>query len=436
MLGIATRTKHSLRRRFIAGISIMLFPMAVLMLSSYYSIHSMVESIDNIVNESIKKLVFTKNTQHLILKTELPFHQFLVRGETGDRETFIRLGAEIDLAFEKVQVIPKMTTTEIDMLQTAQQAWQTAHKIGATLLTNGHVPESQVLLARMDEFSRHLERTSALLDEFGNIALSKIKEQRFQAKDTEWKSTSIIATIFSIGLIVAIFAAIVLTHSIIDPIRQLEYAVARFGEGDLSTRAQPNGNDELGHLASAFNAMAERFQKVQKELDYLSVHDSLTGLYDHTKFHEVMTLELQRAKRYKRHFSLLLVDIKNFRHVNETLGNLVGDSVLVSVAMQIDSTIRPTDIAARRGGDAFAIILSETDHLGAKETAGRIVKAIANHAINIGDGKTLHIDASIGIATYPIDADTETALLALADQALNHAKQTHVSTLVANHTDH
>jgi diguanylate cyclase (GGDEF)-like protein len=119
---------------------------------------------------------------------------------------------------------------------------------------------------------------------------------------------------------------------------------------------------------------------------------------------------------------VLLIDINNFTEVNKTYGRLVGDSVLCSVANTIRNTIRPTDIAARFGGDEFAIILSETDIQGSYETTQRIFEAIENKPLNIGDGNTLAISISIGYATYPTTADSDAALFTMTEKTLTRSK--------------
>ena len=154
----------------------------------------------------------------------------------------------------------------------------------------------------------------------------------------------------------------------------------------------------------------------------MSVHDNLTGLFDRSKLYEEIKTEIERAKRYDRSFSLLLIDIDNFKDVNQTYGRLVGDSVLCSVSDKIKSTIRPTDIASRYGGDEFGLILSETNEKGAQETAQRLIEAIENDPLNIGDGKKLNISISIGSSTYPIDADNESAIIAITEHSLSKAK--------------
>jgi diguanylate cyclase (GGDEF)-like protein len=228
--------------------------------------------------------------------------------------------------------------------------------------------------------------------------------------------------VYGLGMLLALLAALSLGQSIIEPIRKLEQAVIRFGEGDTSSRIKLKSNDELGSLAQAFNLVAERYEQIKSELDHLSTQDSLTGLCDPSKLHTEINMEIERAKRYDRAFSVLLIDINNFTEVNKTYGRLVGDSVLCSVANSIRNTIRPTDIAARYGGDEFAIILSETDAIGSYETTQRIFEAIENEPLNIGDGKTLAISISIGYATYPTNADSDSALFALTKKTLTRSK--------------
>jgi diguanylate cyclase (GGDEF)-like protein len=223
-------------------------------------------------------------------------------------------------------------------------------------------------------------------------------------------------------MLLALLAALSLGQSIIDPIRKLEQSISRFGKGDTSSRINLKSNDELGSLAQSFNLLAERYEQIKCELDHLSTQDNLTGLYDRTKLHKEIQLEIERAKRYDRAFSVLLIDISNFTEVNKTYGRLVGDSVLCSVANTIRNTIRPTDIAARYGGDEFAIILSETDIQGSYETMQRIFEAIENKPLNIGDGKTLTISISIGYATYPTNADSDTAIFTLTEKTLTRSK--------------
>ena len=400
----------------------MLLPIVVLMYSAYHSIRGNTHSFTQIIDIPIKELTLTKNIQSEILKSELPFHLFLNRGESADRDSFFKLSGNIDLLFEKINKLDTFSTADHELLAAAKAEWAFAKQIGKKLLATDNIPPMRELVSQVDQYGRHLNRSVSLLDEVAENAVDEIKNRRFIAQDNEWKSIGTLSIIFSLGLILAGLAALSLRQSVIQPISRMEKTVNKFGQGHTSERINFNSNDELGNLANAFNMLAERYEHIQNELNFLSVHDTLTGLYDRSKLQEEVALEMQRAKRYDRAFSLLLIDIDQFSQVNEKYGRLVGDSVLCAVANSICSTVRPTDLASRYGGNEFGVILSETDIRGAIETADRLKAAIQESPINIGDGKQLSISINIGIATYPNNADTEAGLFAKTEQALTQAK--------------
>ena len=400
----------------------MLLPASVLMFSSYNAIRGSLDSITDIVDTPLSKLIAAKKIQGKILRTELPFHLYLNRGETADRESFIKLSIDIDILFETISKIEELTPNDIELLKSSRDEWQQAKNLGESLLTITNIPPNHILIEKVDEFGRHLERSATLLDEISEMSLENIKDIRFVAQDNEWKNIGMLSLVYGLGMLLALLAALSLGQSVIEPIKKLKHSVSRFGEGDTSARIHFKSNNELGSLAQAFNMLAEKYEQIKCELDQLSIQDNLTGLYDRTKLHKEIALEIERAKRYDRAFSVLLIDINNFTEVNETYGRLVGDSVLCSVANTIRNTIRPTDIAARYSGDEFAIILSETDTQGSFETTQRLFEAIENEPLNIGDGNTLTISVSIGYATYPTTADSDSALFALTEKTLTRSK--------------
>ena len=413
---------NSLRTRIILSMLIMLIPASVLMFSSYNSIRSSLDSITNIVDTPLSKLVFAKRIQSKILRTELPFHLYLNRGETADRDSFIKRSIEIDILFDTVSKTENLTDDDVELFKSSRSEWQSAKTLGESLLTITNIPPNHILIEKVDQFGRHLERSASLLDEITELSLESIKDIRFAAQNNEWKNIGMLILIYGLGMLLALLAALSLGQSIIEPILKLKQTVIRFTEGDTSARIESGSNDEIGNLSQAFNTLAEHYEQVKCELDHLSTQDNLTGLFDKTKLHKVVELEIERAKRYDRAFSVLLIDINNFTEVNTTYGRLVGDSVLCSVANTIRNTIRPTDLAARFGGDEFADILSETDIVGSHETTQRLFDAIENEPINIGDGKTLAISISIGYATYPTNADSSSTLFALTKKTLTRSR--------------
>ena len=158
---------------------------------------------------------------------------------------------------------------------------------------------------------------------------------------------------------------------------------------------------------------ARRFAEARQIADL----DSLTGLYNRRAFHEALEREVARARRYERRLALIVLDLDDFKHVNDTIGHLAGDAVLSEVGQRILGIVRTTDIACRFGGDEFAVILPESGRTDAELLADRIVRAVS--AKPIGKAGTLH--ASAGVAELMRD-NTVDELFERADHALYRAK--------------
>lgn len=160
---------------------------------------------------------------------------------------------------------------------------------------------------------------------------------------------------------------------------------------------------------------------LHEEIERRARTDGLTGLFNHKFFKEQLSAELNRFMRTRRPFSLLLLDIDHFKHINDAHGHPAGDEVLKGIASTLRKTLRNIDITARYGGEEFAALLLDTDAPGAVRMAERLRRAIgrAEHHTERG---VLKVTASIGVASCPGDASTESALLELADRALYRAK--------------
>lgn len=134
--------------------------------------------------------------------------------------------------------------------------------------------------------------------------------------------------------------------------------------------------------------------RLYTEMERLALTDSLTGLYNRHFFNETLQREINRASRYQHHLVLLLLDVDDFKLVNDTYGHLQGDVVLKMVAEALAEHLRRSDVLARFGGDEFAIILPETDEAGAKLVAEKIRAAVARRSFA---GRSLGISIGLGI---------------------------------------
>ncbi|MFU8790378.1 MAG: putative bifunctional diguanylate cyclase/phosphodiesterase [Methylobacter sp.] len=158
------------------------------------------------------------------------------------------------------------------------------------------------------------------------------------------------------------------------------------------------------------------------ELEYYSVHDPLTGLHNRRQFNDILNYEIGRSERHKHEFSVLMLDLDDFKDINDSYGHPTGDTALCSIANVLLEHTRNGDLCARIGGDEFAIILTETGPEGARVVAKKIGKALRELAITSAQGNRFHLTVSIGVSSYPIDGLTIDTLLEGVDVAMYKAK--------------
>jgi diguanylate cyclase (GGDEF)-like protein len=152
-----------------------------------------------------------------------------------------------------------------------------------------------------------------------------------------------------------------------------------------------------------------------------AVTDELTGLANRRRFMEVVTLELKRAERFESPLGLILVDLDDFKAVNDRFGHQTGDVALRALSDVFRASLRDVDLAARLGGEEFAVLLPETDGPGAAGVAERLRTTLADLEVEAPRGDKLGLTASFGVAFYP-EARSVDELLTLADTALYRAK--------------
>jgi diguanylate cyclase (GGDEF)-like protein len=159
-----------------------------------------------------------------------------------------------------------------------------------------------------------------------------------------------------------------------------------------------------------------------KRAETLSVTDDLTSLYNSRYLNLVLRKETKRASRSGRPLSLLFIDLDGFKSVNDTHGHLFGSRALVEAAAVIRRSARETDVAARFGGDEFALVLPDTGGEGAFAVGERIRERIAAHEFLAGNGLNIHLTGSVGVATLPDVAASADELLQAADKAMYAVK--------------
>ena len=161
-----------------------------------------------------------------------------------------------------------------------------------------------------------------------------------------------------------------------------------------------------------------------EEIKRLTFIDALTPAYNHRFFQEALTKEISRHARTGHELALAMLDIDNFKKINDTFGHPAGDDILKGLVEELMTNARDTDVVARYGGEEFAIIFPDTAAQPAREAANRLRALVESRVFAPPQlGRTLHITVSIGIAVYPQDGLTPAELISRADAALYFAKK-------------
>jgi diguanylate cyclase (GGDEF)-like protein len=229
------------------------------------------------------------------------------------------------------------------------------------------------------------------------------------------------ATAYRLGLLIA------------RPLDRLTKGAGEVAAGDLAVDLpEAPGGGEVGYLTDVFNHMVSRLRegrhelevihetlrKKNEELELLSTTDSLTGLDNHRSLMQRLDQEEVRCKRERRSFSVLVGDVDHFKQYNDAFGHPAGDEVLKTISDIMREAARPVDCVARYGGEEFVVLMPDTTAADALELAEHIRARIAAKKF-MGRKMTL----SIGVATFPEDADSAETLISIADEALYQAKR-------------
>ncbi|MGC2856486.1 putative bifunctional diguanylate cyclase/phosphodiesterase [Novispirillum sp. DQ9] len=242
------------------------------------------------------------------------------------------------------------------------------------------------------------------------------------------------AVVLSVILIVLYFK---LRYFIAFPIAQFVQVIDDIIQHtDLNRRVEGRKSNlrEVQKLSDHFNKLLSTIQDYHDRLETYSQRDPLTGLYNRRKFEEFLKVEVERARRSNHSFALIMLDVDNFKHINDTYGHPVGDLALKEMTAILLSRLRRTDVIARLGGDEFAILLPDTTGVQAVQVAENLHGALTHAVIRLPVGNT-RLSASLGLVSFPENGTDVEKLNIAMDVAMYKAKRlgkNRVSTLDAS----
>ncbi|WP_052700240.1 putative bifunctional diguanylate cyclase/phosphodiesterase [Methylocucumis oryzae] len=190
----------------------------------------------------------------------------------------------------------------------------------------------------------------------------------------------------------------------------------------LKEKGEPHATDILLLLqASHLSSIAIERKRIEQKIYHQASYDTLTGLPNRSLLSHRLREEIHQASLNKVGLSLLFIDLDRFKEVNDSLGHDAGDRLLIEASQRIRSCIRDSDTVARLGGDEFVVILAGTNDINAQQRVAQHIVDMMLKPFHL-DGQLAYVSASVGIASYPKDAESAELLISCADQAMYAAK--------------
>jgi diguanylate cyclase (GGDEF)-like protein len=271
------------------------------------------------------------------------------------------------------------------------------------------------------------------LSDYLSVSATKLADERAAATEKAAHQVVILViAFFGLDAILLAVAALFVHRLLLKPILAITHAL----DIDRVREARPLPTSSIAEIDTLYRstermayAMTEieeanrQARALQAELRRLASTDELTGLANRRWFLEMATRELERCRRFRQAFSVLMVDVDHFKLINDTHGHAVGDAVLVAVARALESSLRSVDLLGRVGGEEFAAGLPQTLGDDALATAERLRANVEAISITLESGATLRLTTSVGVTVVQAGDATLDVLMARADEALYTAKR-------------
>jgi len=264
--------------------------------------------------------------------------------------------------------------------------------------------------------------------------INGVIDVRFPVANLKISLTTMINSfiIFFILFTVIIFAVLYykLNSLLVQPIKQFILMIQDIiSNNDMAKRISLKTKIlEVKNIENYFNKMLDSIQDYYEKLQELSDRDYLTGLYNRRKFEEFLSYEVKRSLRHRHKFTVLMIDLDNFKYINDTYGHASGDLVLKEVTDIFGSKLRNADILARIGGDEFAVILPETPYENGYAVVEKLRASLEATPISLMFDQ-VSLTASFGIAEYPEQGENIESLLTGSDLAMYKAKRAGKNTI-------
>lgn len=403
-------------RRITVMFALLLLPVLGLSLASLMVVNEQEATFRDSVEESIHTLMPLTTLEHYLQQAMVD--ELLAQSHESVPD-FSTLTDNVDNSFASIEANGHSADVQESLVVAAQQSWQDARPSVRELI-------AQVRTLRQEDDPASQARARADLQaaihdiSTARQQLSRVVEARYaraiahrQAQLT-WLVGCWFVTLAASGLLVA-----TLLYSLLRPIRTLGRATADMGRGEIGIRVPIIGNDELAVLAKRFNEMAARWETSRQALVRDATVDPLTGVLNRRGILAALESAIATCAAMEGPLSVFMLDLNDFKAINDQFGHAVGDRALGWVTTQVRRMLRAGDLVGRYGGDEFIVVLPDMDRDHAAQIAQRMARAVGEAAA----AEATLPSISIGMACMPDDGSSAEALIQVADGALYAAKR-------------
>lgn len=421
---IRSPRQTSLRQRLSIGLGTMLVPFLLLAGGALVSFEGAIDSFEKQENVGLEELFPLARIEGLLLDISGVVNVEDTTSVTVSVAKFEKTAADINYNFKIILTRPSQLPERNESIYRIREEWNQLENLGLEIVGPSIQASKAKKSAKISKFQMKLQKILQNVQELNYrlIAFQNTENLR-QAQLVRGRVRLLVAIIFLLALTIAVICAYALSRSILVPLYQLQEGVKHLADGNFKYRIKLKTQDEFSRLANTFNAMAGSLEQSQTDLERLATLDGLTEVYNRREFNRWLSVEFERSRRDEHPVSLIMVDLDHFKQLNDTYGHQAGDEALCCVAQLLRKEVRPGDIVSRYGGEEFAIILPKSSVEDSVAVAHRIRREIAIQPIRISSEDRIHLTASLGLATFPSDVQSEESLLRKADQALFQAKK-------------
>ncbi len=411
--GSSAPPSRSLGVRLAGALLAMLVPTVVLGVVGIAVLVKSNEAASTLHDEVVDEAQVMGELRTQLRTAALDVERALVLHDPAGSARFAEKSRRVDELFSGIENFDG--ASEKQAASKAREAWLRARAMGQALFDTpggGPAPSLEALVG----FHQETENTLVQVSRAEKIALDEIIAERSVIdEDVRWLTALLVMGVVG-GLAGALALARRLHKSIHGPLQALEEGARHIGADDLAHRVQVRAADEVGTVAHAFNAMAERLAAIRRQLEHQAFHDALTGLANRMLVEDRINHALDVRRRSGAELGVLIMDLDGFKSVNDTLGHQAGDKLLAMLAERFQACLRPSDTAARLGGDEFAFLIEGLPRAEEPDiVAARLMSEVARPLLV--EGREIMMSASVGSCAVA-HGDSAGELLRNADVAM------------------